>query len=75
MRGESDELDVRVRDMVARCWQRAEPGAWEQHGRDGLNRRGDGGRSLDVVSFYFMDARVADAFRGRWLREPPSQHI
>jgi hypothetical protein len=61
-----DELDVRVRGMVAWCWQRAEAGAWEQHGHDGLSRRGDAGLSLDVVRFYFMDARVAAAFRGRW---------
>jgi hypothetical protein len=60
-----DELDVRVRGMVAWCWQRAEPGAWEQHG-DGLSRRGNGGLSPEVVRFYFMDARVAEAFRGRW---------
>ena len=66
MRVPPDELDVRVRGMVAWCWQRAEPGAWEQHGDDGLSRRGDGGLSLEVVRFYFMDARVADAFRGRW---------
>jgi hypothetical protein len=52
--------------MVAWCWQRAEAGAWEQHGHDGLSRRGDAGLSLDVVRFYFMDARVAAAFRGRW---------
>ena len=66
MRGLPDELNVRVRSMVAWCWQRAEPGAWEQHGHDGLRRGGDGGLSLDVVRFYFMDARVAEAFGGRW---------
>ena len=66
MRVATDELDVRVRGMVAWCWQRAEPGAWEQHGHDGFSRRGDGGLSPDVVRFYFMDARVAEAFRGRW---------
>ena len=60
MRVAMDELDVRVRGMVAWCWLRAEPGAWEQHGRDG-------GLSPEVVRFYFMDARVAEAFRGRWL--------
>ena len=41
-------------------------GGVEQHGHEGLSRRGDGGLSLDVVRFYFMDARVAAAFRGRW---------
>lgn len=61
-----DQFDVRVREMVAWCWQRAEPGAWEQHSRNGLSRRGAGGLSLDVVRFYFMDARVAEAFSGRW---------
>jgi len=66
MRLLSDELDVRVRGMVAWCWLRAEPGAWEQHRHDGLSRRGDGGLSPEVVRFYFMDARVAAAFRGRW---------
>ena len=54
-------VDGRVRGMVAWCWQRAEPVAWEQHGRDG-------GLSPEVVRFYFMDARVAEAFRGRWRR-------
>jgi hypothetical protein len=43
-------------------------GGVEQHGHEGLSRRGDGGLSLDVVRFYFMDARVAEAFRGRWER-------
>ena len=57
MRLLSDELDLRVRGMVAWCWLRAEPGAWEQHGHE---------LSPDVVRFYFMDARVAEAFRGRW---------
>ncbi len=60
MRMSPDELDVRVRGMVAWCWQRAEPGAWEQHGHGGL--------SPDVVRFYFMDARVAESFRGRWYQ-------
>jgi hypothetical protein len=59
MRVAVDELDVRVRGMVAWCWQRAEPGAWEQHGCGG-------GLSPEAVRFYFMDARVAEAFRGRW---------
>jgi hypothetical protein len=67
MRLLSDELDVRVRGMVAWCWQRAEPGAWEQHGRDGSSRRGGSELSPEVVRFYFMDARVAEAFRHRWL--------
>ncbi len=66
MRVLPDELDIKVRGMVAWCWQCAKPGAWEQHGHDGLRRRGDGELSLDVVRFYFMDARVAGAFRGRW---------
>jgi hypothetical protein len=66
MRVPPDELDVRVRGMVAWCWQRAEPGAWEQHRHDGLSRSGDGGLSPEVVRFYFMDARVAAAFKGRW---------
>jgi hypothetical protein len=61
-----DEVDVRIRDMVAWCWQCAKPGAWEQHSHHGLRRRGDSELSLDVVRFYFMDARVAEAFRGRW---------
>ena len=61
-----NEVGARVRGMVAWCWQRTEPGAWEQHGRDDLSRRGDDGLALDVVRFYFMDARVAEAFKGRW---------
>jgi hypothetical protein len=60
MRVPPDELVVRVRGMVAWCWQRAAPGAWEQHG--------EGGPSPDVVRFYFMDARVAEAFKGRWYK-------
>lgn len=55
-----------VRGMVAWCWQRAEPGAWEQHGHDGP-RSGDGRLSPTVVRFYFMDAGVAEAFKGRWI--------
>jgi hypothetical protein len=60
-----DELDVRVRGMVAWCWQLAGPGGWEQHGHD-ASSRGDQAPSMDVVRFYFMDAGVAEAFRGRW---------
>jgi hypothetical protein len=66
MRLLQDELDVRVRGMVAWCWQLAGPGGWEQHGHDDFSRGDDGAPSMDVVRFYFMDARVAEAFRGRW---------
>jgi hypothetical protein len=62
----ADESEIRVRGMVAWCWQRAEPGAWEQHGHDGL-RRSDSRPLPTVVRFYFMDAGVAEAFKGRWV--------
>src|SRR6185312_2374731 len=62
----ADESEVRVRGMVAWCWQRAEPGAWEQHGHDGPGS-GDSKLLPTVVRFYFMDAGVAEAFRGRWI--------
>jgi hypothetical protein len=66
MRVPPDELAVRVRGMVAWCWQSAGPGAWEQHGHADLSRRDVRGVPAEVVRFYFMDARVAEAFRGRW---------
>lgn len=65
MRMLPNERDVRVRGMVAWCWQRAKAGAWEQHGRDGPSS-GTDGLLPTVVRFYFMDAGVAAAFRGRW---------
>jgi hypothetical protein len=65
MRMPPNERDARVRGMVAWCWQRAKAGAWEQHGHDGPSG-GDRGLLPAVVRFYFMDAGVAAAFRGRW---------